>query len=69
MRFELVLPDVLLDQLLAGVGAHVLVVARDRHVGRLATYSATAWTVHHGRDVGAAVADVDADARTEPLGR
>ena len=59
---ELVLADVLLDQLLAGVGAHVLVVARDddaRERARRTRPPPCTSTVPG--DVGAAVADVEAD--------
>ncbi len=59
---EAVLPDVLLDQLLAGIGAHVLVVPRDRHVGQRGRVLGDRLDIHHAGDVGAAVADVVADA-------
>ncbi len=57
-------PDVLLDQLLAGVRAHEPVVPRDHHDVRLlgAPPSATARHVDRLGDVGPAVADVHADS-------
>ena len=45
MRFNCVIADVLADQVLAGVGAHVLVVSRDHHVRQSGcAYSARAFT-------------------------
>ncbi len=57
--------DILLDQFLAQAGAHELVIARDHHAfvsqvfaGPLADFA----DVDHAGDIGAAVADVYADA-------
>ena len=56
------LGNISLDQLLAWVRAHVLVLTRDYHVGQaLAAYSARAFTSTVPGDIRAAVADVDTD--------
>jgi len=57
---ELVLGYVLLDQLLAGLGAHKLVVLGDRNVRQTLSEADDLGHIHRGRDVRAAVADVDA---------
>ena len=59
---QLELLNVLLDHLLAGVRAHVLVVARNDHVGKIGGEVGHRLAVHHPGDVGAAMADVDSDA-------
>ena len=59
---EVVLLDVVADQVLAGVGAHVLVVAGDDHVDQAGGVLGDFLAVHDSGDVGAAVADVDADS-------
>ena len=53
--------DVFLDQVLAGVGAHVLVLARDHHVGLLGRPGGDLLDVDLAGDVAAAVAEVDGD--------
>ena len=53
--------DVLLNQLLARIRAHVLVVARDDHVGHGGDISGQCLHIHHPGDVGAAMADIKAD--------
>ena len=58
---DAVLLDVLLDQVLAGVRAHVLVLARDGDVGLFGRPARDLCDVDLAGDVGAAVADVDAD--------
>jgi hypothetical protein len=54
--------DVLLDQFLARVGTHVLVVPREDHAGELLDVFRDRRTVHHAGNVMAAVADIEADA-------
>ena len=57
-----VLADVLPDQFLAGIGAHVFVIAREDDPGKFADIFRDRRTVHDATDVVAAVADVKADA-------
>ena len=59
---ELVLADVLLDQFLPRLRAHVLVVARNRHAGKFADILGHGRAIHHAGNVVPAVADVEADA-------
>ncbi len=59
---ELVLADVLLDQLLPRVRAHVFVIARHHHAGKFGDVLRDGGAIHHPRDVVPAVADVEADA-------
>ena len=63
---ELELADVLLNQLLARVRAHVLVVARKDHARQFLDIFRDLGAVHHRRDVMAAVADVET-MRISPL--
>jgi len=60
--FEAVVPDVVLDQLLAWVGAHVLVLARHDHAGESRGVLGHRLHVHDARDVRPAMTDVHADA-------
>ncbi len=55
------LADVALDQLLAGIGAHVLVVPGQGDAGQTLGELGQGVDVDHAGDIGAAVADVDAD--------
>ena len=57
---QLVLPNVLLNQVLPGIRAHVLVFARHHHVGQLGGVFSHRFDIHGRRDVGPAVAGVDA---------
>ena len=59
---ELVVPNVLLDQLLPGIGAHVLIIARDDDAVQRGDILRQGLHVHRARDVRAAVAHVEADA-------
>ena len=59
---QVVFPDVLLDQLLARIGAHVLVGPGHGHVGQRADVLGDRLDIHHAGDVGAAMADVEAHA-------
>ncbi len=53
--------DVVLDEILARIGAHVLVLARHGHVGLRGGPLGDLFDVDLATDVGAAVTDVDAD--------
>ena len=53
--------DVFFDQVLAGIRAHVLVLARDHHVGLLGSPGGDLLDVDLAADVAAAVAEVDGD--------
>ena len=65
---QLVLADVLPDQVLAGIGAHVLVVARYHDIRQGGCEYREGLHVHGRGDVGAAVAGVDADTnRAAPV--
>ena len=59
---EVELLDVLLDELLARVRAHVLVVPGQHHAGQLLDVLRDRRAVHHAGDVVPAVADVEAGA-------
>ena len=61
IRFELMVLDVLLDQLLPGIGTHVLVLAGHHHAGELPGVLRDGPHVHRRGDVAPAVADVDSD--------
>ena len=54
--------DVFLDELLARVGAHVLVVPREHYAGELRDEFRDRRAVHHAGNIVAAVADIEADA-------
>ncbi len=58
---ELEFPDVLLDQFLARVRAHVLVVPREGYTRELFDVLGDVRAIHHGGDIVAAVADIKAD--------
>ncbi len=59
---ELELADVLLDELLARVRAHVLVVAGKGHARQLLDVFRDLGAIHHRRNIVAAMADVETDA-------
>ena len=59
---QLVLSYVLGYHLLAGVGAHVFIIARNRHSGQAGRVFLHFGRVYYAGDIGAAVADIEADA-------
>ena len=59
---QLVLANVLDDEFLARVRAHVLVVARHGHVGQAGGVLGHGGAIHYRPDIGAAVTNIDADA-------
>ena len=61
---QFVLFDVLLDQFLARIRAHVLVVARQDHPRQRPHILGHIGAVHHARNVVSAMADVKADPDT-----
>ena len=66
---QLVIADVLPDQILAGRGAHVLVIPREHHVRQGSGERGQSLDIHGGGDVGAAVTGINANAnRPVPIG-
>ena len=58
---QFVIGDVLLDQCLAGVGAHVLVVAGNRDSRQTRRITGKGLHIHGTANIGAAVADIESD--------
>ena len=58
---EAVFLDILADEILAGIGAHVAVIAGEDDAGEFADVTGDGLAVDHGGDVVAAVADVETD--------